>query len=770
VTRYRSYGQKDDQAVLEGDLQLSGVDERRSPESLPAGLVARAINKDFRQGVAETRRGLTTVRWAGEPAVDFPIDFLQDHEFLALFSSDPACYADLNFRVYGGTTLQLRSAAPSGWHAIAVDTNAGVVSLWLDTNPMSDANWSYAAYNQANANFRLLDDTTLQLRNLTTGLWHSIYVIDVAGVGVLAVDQAGMTDNQAHAAALYPSFMVRNDETLQLRNVSTNNWHTIFVEYVGGIPLVAIDTYGMEAEGFDFDKVTGFGKVYGTCEFSDPYGQEGILIAVETGVVRIMPNTEPTYIRLPNDEPIEEDVCMIQCFDRVLMFRGPDKSVLVWNPANEMSAITQDFEELVQTAAPNTTDPAHTSAIYADGTQDIPQASEATFLNNRVYVISGRDEIVVSDILDYTRYGVATGQFKINEGSDDELVRLFPSNRSTLIAFKTQSIHALTNLTGNLAEVTNEVLTMSFGCIARNSIVTDGKDIFFFSEGGIRAIGQILDNQLQLKTEPLSGPIQPIIDRINWSQAGLIAGGYIDNKLYWAIPIDGAQYNNAMIVFDGINGTWSGYWTNESMMDVHTFVRTNSAGRRRLFAVNRDNLADRKANGAVYIVGRGFTDYLYDEEFQIEDEVITRGYATQTIDRKRSMHLYVHQATWDPTFSIDAILDGVGETKNLADEETRSRTRYYVHGRADYDEENPNDDHALPYREDYSVHLDQYEEIDLGDNGVNPQLMQRRMEPYRIDRRGTYCQLRIRNTQGRYNLHGIAIESSAGDRAPRAGA
>jgi hypothetical protein len=63
-------------------------------------------------------------------------------------------------------------------------------------------------------------------------------------------------------------------------------------------------------------------------------------------------------------------------------------------------------------------------------------------------------------------------------------------------------------------------------------------------------------------------------------------------------------------------------------------------------------------------------------------------------------------STWFPEFSVLALTDGVEEETTIADGQTADRTQYYRPAFATpYDETNVNDDHAVPYREDYSVVL-----------------------------------------------------------------
>lgn len=92
---------------------------------------------------------------------------------------------------------------------------------------------------------------------------------------------------------------------------------------------------------------------------------------------------------------------------------------------------------------------------------------------------------------------------------------------------------------------------------------------------------------------------------------------------------------------------------------------------------------------------------------------ISRGYtgATSTDDPdrnavKRWLNGSLTLKTWFPEYSISVLTDGAAEETNVAEDETRDRTRYdrpaYA---ANYDASNINDDHAVAYRQDYSVVL-----------------------------------------------------------------
>ncbi|MBK8001733.1 MAG: hypothetical protein IPK15_24275 [Verrucomicrobia bacterium] len=126
----------------------------------------------------------------------------------------------------------------------------------------------------------------------------------------------------------------------------------------------------------------------------------------------------------------------------------------------------------------------------------------------------------MSDLNDYTRYVPVAQEFNINQGSAGTLVAIFKFHDTTIIAFKQHSIYAISNVYGDLSELRQDELTGEFGLVARKSIAHVGKDLWFLSELGVMSLTQTEQNKLQGVLLPVSDPIQPLIDRINWRYGG----------------------------------------------------------------------------------------------------------------------------------------------------------------------------------------------------------------------------------------------------------
>ena len=144
----------------------------------------------------------------------------------------------------------------------------------------------------------------------------------------------------------------------------------------------------------------------------------------------------------------------------------------------------------------------------------------------------------------------------------------------------------------------------------------------------------------------------------------------------------------------------------------------------------------------------------------VSTSVTTRAYAMQDMDGKRFQQVGLRLVTWDPTFSITGLTDGVNETSTVATGQTRSNTVYSI-DQAAWVSSNANDDHGDPWREDYSVTLGAG--FNLG-SGVEPELEQQSLVRLKMQQRGNSCQLTLANTTGRCTLKGVEMEAIAGDR------
>jgi hypothetical protein len=188
------------------------------------------------------------------------------------------------------------------------------------------------------------------------------------------------------------------------------------------------------------------------------------------------------------------------------------------------------------------------------------------------------DALYWSDILNGFDIDLSNN-VRIDAEQGDEIVKILPvrSDKPRLYIFKQHSVHALDVVwtsgaqiptTENTLDPTNSKvvpLTHDVGTVAPNSVVyasgAGDSDVFFLSRDGVRSLRRVEQDTAGGAGPPISEPIQDIIARINWDAAGLATSAIYDHKLFMAIPVDGAVFNNTTIVYDLEKRRWVGEYT-----------------------------------------------------------------------------------------------------------------------------------------------------------------------------------------------------------------
>lgn len=500
---------------------------------------------------------------------------------------------------------------------------------------------------------------------------------------------------------------------------------------------------------------TAITGLQGVGVFKDPDDQRWIIFAANGATYYCGPHTMARSIALPSGVSISgQDIEFVQCMDVLIMLRGTDAAPLV------LTAVTAAWREIEQ----RTNDPAFSPENPSDGTETIPNAAWGVAMQNRLILpdaAQGPDILAASDFLNYTRYQPTLGAFRVNQGDDEGIVGAFPiptpdsTPASALAVFKERSIYIVSGIVGDLSGLALQEVTKEYSAACRRAVWRVGTDVWFMAAGrGVSSIRQTAENKWQGLDTPVSRDIQPIIDRINWQAADCVRAAKVGNLSYIAVPIDGATANNAILVFDHLNGAWAGYDTGVA---VQEFLPFSYLGVERLFIFT--------TAGYFGLYEQGQVDQLTGSTRQdVSVSLTTRGYAVQ-LGRQRAQQFRMQFRTWSPRYTVTVTEDGHRESQTLVSQKTKSRTRYYLpHTRAPWVATNANDDHGTPYREDYS--LDWSSGVGFGSNGIDLSAKQETQEVYRVPRssRGHTVQFTIANDRGVLDLHGVEVRSSIIDR------
>jgi hypothetical protein len=481
-----------------------------------------------------------------------------------------------------------------------------------------------------------------------------------------------------------------------------------------------------------------YNRIYGTGLFSNPNGLEWLAVAVSSGVWFVRDGEYPRFI--PLDETIDYPVEFSQAFDVFFMWRGPERTPLLWH--GDWSIYWEAFP----------------APIAGSGRSTVPNAYYAETASNRILVPYGKDRVAVSDIADYTSYDWTMNDFQINQGESDDLVRIFPWQQETIFAFKRHSIYRVTGFSGDLSQATLVKLPGTLGLVGRHACCEVSGTIFFMSQSGVFTIQQELVNTPVPSEWPVSEMIKPIIDSINWNAANLIRCEYRRDRIYFAVPLKNAVRNNVLLVYNIVTQGWESidYWDDPEFR-IDDLIKMDYNGERRLYSIDR-------FKGLILLLEEGKTDLMgstYEFEKQIQTSLFTRGYGGPGA-RNFFKRFELDIASWNPKFTVRCYPD-MGYGKLLVSDRQKSRTKYQIFMKPAWDPTNTNDDHGSPKREDYSVQLP----IMLNESGVMIEKNEESTERYQINLKARYIQLKLENMQGFLNIRTIMPDAFEDQRAPR---
>ena len=378
----------------------------------------------------------------------------------------------------------------------------------------------------------------------------------------------------------------------------------------------------------------------------------------------------------------------------------------------------------------------------------VPPGREGLYFQNRLLLLYGNDYLAVSDVLDPLHYSPILNEFKLNTGSNDRVVALYPFNTTTLLIFKERSVLAVENLYGDLSTTRLTEITREFGCVSQASIAGTGSDVIFLSQRGIISLRQTEFGISQSVVVPLSDQIQNIVDDIDQSYWGNTCATYFSNRYILSVPVEGGDgTNQRTLVYNFLNKAWEGYWEGSLLVPKY-WCRVVVAGTDTLCWADESGLIHQFDPLGLVDVDR--TGVLT----QISTEVRFRGYTGEdNVDHKQWTDIQFELGNWNTRYSITAQFDGVNEFYTVATDQTKDRTVYYTYGSGTYNTNNTADNFLLPYREDYSVTT----QFRCGNNGWKAGLHQFFSHKARLRKHSASVQPLITTDQGSLDIYSAKV-------------
>jgi hypothetical protein len=508
----------------------------------------------------------------------------------------------------------------------------------------------------------------------------------------------------------------------------------------GAGTFVAVPSYIVPGADYamTYGSSTGVGNVFGTAVYSDPNdaGSQWIMLLGRTSVLFTAFGKQARTVSL-GSYSVDELSTLVQCNNQVYLFRGSSLTPLVWD--GDWSG---SFD------APPTVTP-------GAGFSTIPYSNQATYYQNRLWVIDGKDQVAASDVLDFTVYDDLANNFNLNTGSSDYLVMTYPFGENSLLVFKNRSIYLLQNVQGSLDDVTVTEVTRQVGAIGINAVVSVGPDVVYMSDQNINLITlTATNNAVQHKTLPLSRNIRKVLNRVNWQYAYKVSMAYYDNKLFVSLPLDNSVYCNAVVVYNFVTENWYGEWnfSSDINMSILGWAVVGYLGLQRLHAVTED--------GRIFVTDEGANDISGTTVAEISTSLTTRAYSFEG-QNAYQRRMWIDLATNRPSFSVLSYSEGASEESEILTDQTFSRSDSWIFSDSTYDLTNVNDDFNRAYRKDYSTGPDS---VQCG-TGFQPEMPQEFRLPIDTRRQGRLAWAKITNSQGFIQIMSIGFEARPGARS-----
>lgn len=334
--------------------------------------------------------------------------------------------------------------------------------------------------------------------------------------------------------------------------------------------------------------------IYGSGVYLNSTGQEIFVFVLTDGLYSYNPQTEilSAKVNFPAGETITtQDGCdVVQAVDKVFITRGHTKRPMYWDLGVTVTVLPTIGGGHGGAQFPNCT-----GLLYYANRLIAMGADHSTTLPST----RSRDTVCVSHFLEWNSWSLVDA-FSFNEGGNDEVVAISPWTINEALVFMRNSIYYCSfgierYVTGDTLGTDSFIKTLvtDIGCMAKRSVVQANGGIVFLSDNGVYFLqpSQVgANNAMRLLTvaEPLSAPIDDVIQRINRAYAHRAVATYWNNRYYLAVPIDGSVDNNAVLVFNFILKNWESVDIYPSGFDAFNFLVGKKDNLRRMYIADTD--------------------------------------------------------------------------------------------------------------------------------------------------------------------------------------
>jgi hypothetical protein len=175
------------------------------------------------------------------------------------------------------------------------------------------------------------------------------------------------------------------------------------------------------------------------------------------------------------------------------------------------------------------------------GFAQLPASATGCYAANRVWLKRGKSNVVASDVYEWD-YDPALQDFRVDDGENDEIVRLWPYGEDRIVVFKTRSVHVIDGVGGMDTVADPPVLPRIYrvaaarGCVAPYTVCQRGSAVLYLSREGVEVLDLSTSAVTSQAAMPLSKAAQRYFEEVRWTGIAGARATIADNYYLLSVP------------------------------------------------------------------------------------------------------------------------------------------------------------------------------------------------------------------------------------------
>ena len=266
----------------------------------------------------------------------------------------------------------------------------------------------------------------------------------------------------------------------------------------------------------------GCGLVQGTAPDPATRLPTALLVVVDNALWLCAPNNEPTLLDpavTNSTQPVE----ILDCFNEQLILRGLSQPPLRYKYRSGQ----------VPRALP---------APRAIGAfAQLPASETGCYAADRAWLKFGKSSVVASDAMEWD-FDQVLQQFTVDDGENDEIIRLWPYGEDRIVVFKSRSVHVIDGVSAMDTTSDPPVLPRIYrvaaarGCVAPYSVAQRGGSVLYLSREGVEVLDLSSAAVASQNAIPLSKAADRYFGEVKWTGIAGARAAIADNYYLLSVP------------------------------------------------------------------------------------------------------------------------------------------------------------------------------------------------------------------------------------------